>query len=868
MTPLHGPAGDDTLATPRTPWWLRAHRAFMPDYNRAAAAYWYTALVIGVLIQVTVLRQLLAMPASDQLVVLAGVAMAMVAGLFPIRIPRWKNSFTAGEIFIFLLLLLHGPAAATLAAAAEGFLGSWRTSKRWTSRLATPAMASIAMYGIGSLHSGGLAALAAHGLINPGVTLLATLASALLYFMLNALLTTAVFHLKRSAWPDAKQLASQFGWIGITQAVSASIACLLFISFQQSGLGVLLAAAPIIGLLLVTLHYYFRQQEVDEAARQERLDAAERESLQAAAHVRELRVSEQRFHSAFSHASIGMALVSFDARVLQANAALCALLGHADDSALLGMPLGQLVEADDAARLVAQVIRLKDGAGSTFTEEFRLRHGNGDERWAAVHGSRFAEVEADAPCLILQLQDVTARRKAEAGLQFLAFRDSLTGLPNRHRFQEVLSAALEGACAGTAKPFGLMFMDFDRFKLINDSLGHAVGDEFLIAVSQRIQQQLRAGDVVARLGGDEFAVIAVDLDTERYAVTLADRLLEALRRPFHIAGTDLNSSVSIGITFSGNGYTSTSDMLRDADTAMYKAKANGKARYALFDAALHTEVAGRVRMENDLRKALETGDVTVDYQPVFELASGRITGFEALARWQHPELGTISPSTFVPAAEEAGLMVPLTDFVLRTACRRLACWQRRGAAFAGLNLHVNLSGVDVAHPNLVGRVNTALVQAGLQPHNLTLELTENTLMKRLEGALPALTALRQLGIGLCVDDFGTGYSSLRHLSSLPVSGLKIAPGFVTDLERGSNENVIVHAIVLIADSLGKSIIAEGIETAEQLERLQVAGCKAGQGYFLSRPLTAEQVDLLITKLIAQAEHPSVAHRDTAYSLFR
>jgi EAL domain-containing protein (putative c-di-GMP-specific phosphodiesterase class I) len=308
-------------------------------------------------------------------------------------------------------------------------------------------------------------------------------------------------------------------------------------------------------------------------------------------------------------------------------------------------------------------------------------------------------------------------------------------------------------------------------------------------------------------------------------------------------------------------------MLRDADTAMYKAKAAGKARYALFDTALHTEVAQRMRLEGELRRALDADEISVDYQPVFELATGHITGFEALMRWQHPTMGLIEPTTFLPVAEEAGLMVSLTDYVLRTSCRRLSAWQQRAPAHAGLRMHVNLSGVDVAHPGLVARVNSALADARLRPHDLTLELTENTLMQRLEGALPALTALRRSGVGLTVDDFGSGYSSLRHLSSLPVNGLKLAPGFVAEMERGDNESVIVHAIVLIADSLGKSIIAEGIETAGQMERLQAAGCQAGQGFYLSRPLVPQQVELLLDKLLQSTGPLPAAHRDTAHSLF-
>jgi diguanylate cyclase (GGDEF)-like protein/PAS domain S-box-containing protein len=705
-----------------------------------------------------------------------------------------------------------------------------------------------------------------HGIGNAGVMLLATMASAVVYFVLNALLTTAVSHLKRSTLPALDDLVGNFGWIGITYAASASIACLLFLSFQQSGIGVLLAAAPIIALLLVTLHYYFRQREVDEAARQSRLDAAEREAQLAASHVVELQASEQRFHSAFSHASIGMALVDFDACVLQANAALCELLGFMREGELAGRSMSEFLDAAGAATLLDQMHALQDGRRASFAAEFALRHRTGEERWASVHGSRFVEVGSGTKCLILQVQDITARRQAEAGLQHIAFHDSLTGLPNRHRFQQVLARALERSNAHAGKPFGLMFMDFDRFKLINDSLGHAVGDEFLVAVAKRIQHQLRPSDVVARLGGDEFAILAVDLDCERYATLLAERLLEALRQPFQVSGNEISTSVSIGITFSGGGYTAPSDMLRDADTAMYKAKTSGKARYALFDAALHTAVAHRMRLEGDLRRAMADGQIGVVYQPLFDLGDHRIIGFEALARWEHPELGPIDPATFVPVAEEAGLMIGLTDFVLRTACQQLGSWQRLDARFGDLNMHVNLSGIDVAHPNLVARINTAIGDAGVRPRDLTLELTENTLMQRIDGALPALTSLRRSGVGVTIDDFGTGYSSLRHLSSLPVNELKLDRGFVADLERGASEETVVRAIVMMGQSLGKSMTAEGIETAEQLARLKQAGCRAGQGFLLSRPLPAEQVELLLARTLGEAEPAPPVLRDSSHAL--
>lgn len=863
--------------------WLWLHRALLPDYNGKAASYWWAMVVLGAAILGQAMHTLAMLPGPALLQVGVGAAIAMLAGFFPVRIPRSKNSFAAGEIFIFLLLLLHGPAAATLAAAGEGLIGSWRTSMRWSSRLASPAMGSLAMFCTGSALQAGMAGAQARGLDSAALQLVATMLCSVLYFMLNTVLITAVPYLKRNQWPVLREMLANFGWIGITYAGSASVACLLYLTFRQSGIGVLMAAAPIIGMLLCTLHYYFRQQQADEAVRMSHLAAIEREAELGARHVRQLRRSERRFHSAFTHASIGMALVSFDGRTLQINAAMRELLGVTHERAVDKRPFTDFVDPGHTAGLSKELEQVSSRQQPSFAVELRLRRPQADEVWVSVHGGVFSEAELDelepdqaepeatdvgTTCLILQVQDITARRQAEAGLHHIAFHDALTGLPNRRRFQDDLAHALDRLKAGPERRLALMFLDFDRFKLINDSLGHLVGDEFLVAVSRRIAQQVRPHDIVARLGGDEFAILIEHRDSERYAVTLADRLLDALRQPFHVAGTEIATSASIGITFSSVGYTSPADMLRDADTAMYKAKAGGKARYALFDAALHTEVSHRLRLEGDLRRALATGQLSVAYQPLFDLASGRITGFEALARWNHPELGEISPITFIAVAEDAALIVQLTDFVLRSACLQLREWQLRHAGWAGLNMHVNLSGNDIAHASLLGRVTSAIVEAGLQPQHLTLELTENILMERLEASLPTLHALRRIGIGLSVDDFGTGYSSLRHLASLPVDSLKIDRTFVADLQLGSNEAAILRAIVQLGDSLGKHIIAEGIETAAQMAQLRLMGCTAGQGHHLSRPLAAPMIDQLLDALAAPSagedqpaclQRPAFAH---------
>ena len=838
----------------------------MPDYNRKAATYWWTVVLLGGMTLIGSVVSVASEAPPVALQIVAGAIISMLAGFFPVRIPRSKNSFAAGEIFIFLLLLIHGPAAAALAAAGEAAMGSWRTSKRWTSRIASPTMAALAMFLAGSLFS----LVFSHLADKAGLLILATILFAVVFFVINTLLVTNVLRLKRNERLQLSDLFSLFGWIGIAYAGSAAVAVLLYLTYLQSGSGVLMAMVPLLAMMLATLHYFFRQQEVTEEVRVAGAEAAERERELALRHVHELEASERRFHSAFTHASIGMALLAFDGRILQANHALRALVGRRDDE-LVQEHFQAIVLPSDRARLDEQLGLVSAHEFEGFALELRCVHREGNPIWVAAHFSFFSEPGASTPCLILQVQDITARRTAEQDLHHLAFHDSLTGLPNRRRFHELLGQAVtllnEGGNPHDA--YAVMFLDFDRFKLINDSLGHSAGDEFLVLVSQRIQGSLRPHDTVARLGGDEFGVLVRHVEHERSVVGLAERLMDALRRPFLVAGTELMTSASIGITFSALGYTNAEDVLRDADTAMYKAKGAGKARYALFDASLHTEVANRLRLEGDLRRAIDDGRLSVAYQPVFALVGaepGRLAGFEALVRWQHPLDGNISPVSFLPIAEEAGLMVKLTDFVMHCACHQLREWQLSDPAWAALTMNVNVSGHDISHPAFVARVTRAIVEAGLKPAHLCIELTEDILMSRLESALPFLSELRRMGVTLAIDDFGTGYSSLSHLSTLPIDCLKIDRSFVTRLEAGSNEAAVVRSIVLLGSSLGKAVVAEGIETDVQLQQLQEMGCELGQGYLLARPAAAAEVSLLLLKLLPDIALPGAAWSQTHHGL--
>ncbi|MBL0087919.1 MAG: EAL domain-containing protein [Ideonella sp.] len=501
---------------------------------------------------------------------------------------------------------------------------------------------------------------------------------------------------------------------------------------------------------------------------------------------------------------------------------------------------------NDAAAADALLQRHFKGELEYYEAEVRMRHKDGRWVWILDRGRVSARAADGRPMSMHGAHmDITARRHAEVEVQRRALHDKLTGLPNREQFYETLRLAIARANSAPGRDFAVMFLDFDRFKLINDSKGHGVGDEFLVQASTRLAHSLRSGDMLARLGGDEFAILAVGLNRDSDAVELAERLLLALREPLQLATMAITASASIGITFSSIGYTRPEDVLRDADIAMYRAKANGKARYALFDVQQHTEVADRVRLEAELRQALPQRQLSVAYQPLVNLRTGALIGFEALSRWAHPVLGQVSPAAFIPIAEESGLIIQLTDGVMHQACAQLRAWQRAFPGLDDLHVHVNASARDVADPEFVSRIRQALLSSELAPRNLVIELTENILMAQLSAAMGALQALRELGVGLSVDDFGAGYSSLSHLSALPIDSLKIDMSFIKHLHAGSKEAAVVRAIVLLGTSLGKAVIAEGVETLAQMELLRELGCDAGQGYYLSRPLPPESIAQLL-----------------------
>ena len=831
------------------------HASLMPDYNRRAGSTWWLVIVLGGAALSWALVDTAQRGPEVAAQVAAALLLAVLAALFPVRMPGTRHGYSAGDILIFLVLLALGPAPAAVVAAGDAFVGSWRSSRRWTSRLFSPAAAALAMTLAGLGFEAALAAAQARGFDGVAPLLVLALAASLVHGLGSLALMTGVLQLKRGEpfWQPGVMLVG-YRWVGLAYAGSAVMAALLFVTGRDHGAPALWVMLPLMALLLATLHGYFRQQQANERleaagaeARAREAQALAREAAAAEAQLRELQRSERRFHGAFTHAGIGMALVGFDGRVVQANPALGQLLGR-DAAALAGQPFAALVHPEERAGFEQALGLLPGSEFQAFSRELRCLHAAGGSAWLALHASFFTEPGAAEPCLIVQAQDVGTRRAAEAGLQHLAFHDVLTGVANRRRFLECLDSAVARSRADPRHAWAVMFIDFDRFKRVNDSLGHQAGDELLQQVARRVQERLRPSDTVARLGGDEFAILVDRIGHERDAVLLAERLTEALSTPFHLAGRSIVSSASIGITFSAFGYDSPDAVLRDADTAMYRAKAEGRSRYAVFDGALQAAVSERLRLEGELRDAVAGEQLSLVYQPLFQLGPDRqlhrLVGFEALLRWHGADGSAREPGQFLPVAEEAGLMRSVTDFVLHCACRQVVQWQRSAPGLAELGLSVNLGAQDLRQPDLVARVSRALVESGLKPHHLTLEFTEGSLLDA--PALPAAAAhetllgLRALGVQLAVDDFGTGYSSLSRLSRLPIDSLRIDRSFVRELHGSDAEQaeVVVAAIVQLGGTLRKAVVAKGIETAEQVERLRGLGCELGQGFHLASPLAA------------------------------
>jgi diguanylate cyclase (GGDEF)-like protein/PAS domain S-box-containing protein len=489
-------------------------------------------------------------------------------------------------------------------------------------------------------------------------------------------------------------------------------------------------------------------------------------------------------------------------------------------------------------------------AGDTEQLEFehRMRNARGQYLWVLARGVAVRDRSGRPYRMAGSQTDITARKRAEHQLQHDALHDGLTGLANRVLFMDRLACALADLQRQATPHFAVLFFDLDRFKNVNDSLGHTLGDKLLVGIARRLEHFLRPGDTVARLGGDEFAILLHRVETASGAIHVAERIQEILNMNFSIDSHDVFVTASIGIAHSATGYLSPEEILRDADIAMYRAKAGGKARYEIFDRDMHQSAVALLKLETELRQAVQREEFLMHFQPIVSLTHGRIVGFEGLVRWQHPERGLVSPSQFIAVAEETGLIVPMGWWVLRESCRQTREWQVRFPSDPPLWVSVNMSGKLFMKKKMVDRLCGILEETGLQPPSLRIEVTENVVMDHADVAIRNLMELRALGVQLSIDDFGTGYSSLSYLQRFHYDELKIDRSFVSRLGQVGDSRAIVETILSLANNLGIGVVAEGIETAEQVDRLRKMDCPHGQGYWFSRPLTASAA----TELIAAA----------------
>jgi diguanylate cyclase (GGDEF)-like protein/PAS domain S-box-containing protein len=514
-----------------------------------------------------------------------------------------------------------------------------------------------------------------------------------------------------------------------------------------------------------------------------------------------------------------------------------------------------LVHPEDLDRLKQAIDAHLHGHTPHLEVEHRMRYKDGGYRWMLTRGMAVWGADGAPYRMAGSLTDITARKAAEARLERSALYDGLTGLPNRVLLMDRLRRALERAKRHADYQFAVLFLDFDRFKVVNDSLGHMIGDQLLVGIAQRLAGCVRTEDTVARLGGDEFVVLIDYIADVGDAIQVAERIQRALADPFDLSGYEVFTSVSIGIALSMTGYEVPETVLRDADTAMYRAKSGGRARYELFDSEMHARAVALLRLETDLRRAIEREEFEIHYQPIVALEGGLITGFEALVRWRHPQRGLVSPGEFLPVAEETGLIAQIDWWVLRRACRQLAAWQTQFPAEPPLSMSVNLSSRDFSRPDLADRIEQELCAAALDGRSLRLEITESAIMEHSEVAADMFDRLQAMGVQVYIDDFGTGYSSLSYLHRFPVDTLKIDRSFISRMS-GSGENTkIIQTIVMLARDLGMNVIAEGVETIEQRDHLRALHCEYAQGFFFSRPLN----DVAVEKLLVEQRLGSYIH---------
>ena len=757
-----------------------------------------------------------------------------VASRQKLRLPLGNSSSNLSIAYTidFASLLLLGPGPTMLVALLSGWAQS--TNKASQTNPAYRTIFNIATLVLTVQITGRAFELAGgrFGVFDPSM-FGPLLVAALSYFVANSILVATVIGLSshQHLW---KVWYNNFLWTGPSYFVGASGATAAAAAWTLGwGWLIPLAAAPV--YLTFRSYRVYLDRIAAETKHHAEMQALHEKAVEA---LRAAKESEQRYALAAAGSNDGLWDWDLTSNAFYVSERWKLMLGFPQE-----MPVQRVddwfrhVHPDDAVDLRRVLDRHLTGHTAHFEHEYRMRHQSGQYQWVLCRGVA-VQNEQNVPIRIAGSQtDVTDQRRVQDDLQHAALHDGLTGLANRALFSELLERALSKTRRSASYVCAVLFIDLDHFKLVNDSYGHVIGDQFLVAIGKRLLQCLRPGDALARLGGDEFAILLDDVGESTVASVISERLHATLRAPFELDGREIWASASIGIAFSNGQHQDPEELLRDADTAMYRSKAQGRSQTQTFDPSMHESAIGRLTLETELRRAIDRQEFIVYYQPIIELDTRDVCGFESLIRWPRED-GTMTPPTdFIPVAEETGLIAPITKIVLFEACRQVAEWQRQFGR--PLTLTVNISTKLFDRPTLVAEVREAIASTGLLPGSLRLEITESFLVNGSEQVVARLDELRSIPVELYLDDFGTGFSSLSYLHRYRLDALKIDRSFVSRIGELHNDAPIVASIVNLAKELGMGVIAEGVETMAQAERLTALECPHAQGYLFSHPLSVE-----------------------------
>ncbi|MBU1003723.1 MAG: EAL domain-containing protein [Proteobacteria bacterium] len=583
-----------------------------------------------------------------------------------------------------------------------------------------------------------------------------------------------------------------------------------------------------------------RTAQLSESNKRLEDEAAERNAAELA-----LRQAEGKYRGIFENAIEGIFQLAPDGTYIAANPALARIYGYATPMDLLGAAGSGMasfhVDESRGQEFWSQLLENKEIRG--FESQARKRDGR--IVWLTQNARPVHDENGQLLFYEGSVQDITERKEAESALRHQAFHDPLTGLPNRILFLDHLRLAMERTKRSKGFVYAVLYLDLDRFKIINDSLGHNIGDELLKHVARKLEEAVRTMDTVARFGGDEFAVLLEDMRAPREAIKIARRICDLVKEPAMLGGYEVHTSASLGIVLVKKDYDRPDSILRDADTAMYRAKESGRSRFKVFSQRMHDQNVRLLELETELRRSLTRDDFVTLLQPIVDLDNKRLAGFEALVRWNHPKLGMISPAEFIPLAEDTGLIHPLGEWVLRNVCGTIRDWEKQFPADKPLNISINLSAKQFVQPTLIPQLREILELTGITPSNLRLEVAETVLMKHATIAIEMLGQLKNLGISLSMDDFGTGYSSLSYLRQFPIDALKIDRSFISRFGEDAESQVLVRSIIALAKNIGVAVVAEGVDTEVQRVMLKDLGCEYAQGYLFARPMTREQAEGLL-----------------------